>query len=137
MPRNVAKTLVWKHMTSNCDVTNSVHQIKMTTICHRMSSPHEKFQRTPLSEAHKCDKCVRVGYIFYYEASQIQNINRMSGEAMSIVSDLLTEMTRTENLCPLSAPHQQLLSTVRTASAFVVDYSVRVRAAPQSQSFTP
>jgi len=30
-----------------------------------------------------------VGYIFYYEASQTQNINRMSGEALSIVSDLL------------------------------------------------
>jgi len=45
--------------------------------------PHENFLRTPLSEAHKCDKCVRVGYIFYYEASQIRNINRMSGEALS------------------------------------------------------
>ena len=51
--------------------------------------PHENFLRTPLSEAHKCDKCVRVGYIFYYEASQIQNINRMSGEVLSIVSELL------------------------------------------------
>ena len=37
-------------------------------------------------EAHKC---VRVGSIFYYEASQIQNIHWMSGEALSIVSDLL------------------------------------------------
>jgi len=49
----------------------------------------ENFLRTPLSEAHKCDKCARVGDIFYYEASQIQNINRMSGEVLSIVSDLL------------------------------------------------
>jgi len=47
------------------------------------------------------------------------------------------EMAWTENLCPLSALHQQLLSAVRTASAFGVHYSVRVRAAPQSQSFTP
>ena len=36
---------------------------------------YEIFLRTPLSEAHKCDKCVRVGYIFYYEASQIQTIS--------------------------------------------------------------
>jgi len=47
------------------------------------------------------------------------------------------EMARTENLCPLSAPHQQLLSDVRTASAFVVHYYVLIHAAPQSQSFTP
>ena len=32
---------------------------------------------------------VWVGYIFYYEASQIQNINRLSGEVLSTVSDLL------------------------------------------------
>jgi len=31
------------------------------------------------SEAHKC---VRVGYILYYEAIQIQNMNRMSDEAL-------------------------------------------------------
>jgi len=30
-----------------------------------------------------------VGYIFYYEANQSQNINRMAGKALSIVSDLL------------------------------------------------
>jgi len=30
-----------------------------------------------------------VGYIFYNEASQIQNINGMSGEALSVVSDLV------------------------------------------------
>jgi len=38
----------WKHwfgnmsMTLNCDVTNSPHQIQMTTICHWMN-PHENF----------------------------------------------------------------------------------------------
>ena len=79
------------NMTSNCDVTNSAHQIKMTTICHWMKNPWWKFSAyaTVRSTCHKCDKCVRVGYIFYYEASQIQNINRMSGEALSTVSDLL------------------------------------------------
>ena len=35
-----------------------------------------------------------------------------------------------KNLCPWSAQHQQLLSVVRTTSAFVVHYSVRVHAAP-------
>jgi len=54
-----------------------------------MENPYENILGTPLSEAHKCDKCERVGYIFYYEASQIQNINRMSSEALSVVSDLL------------------------------------------------
>ena len=73
------------NMTSNCDVTTT-HIKKMTTIRHWFKPPHENFLRTPLSEAHKC---ARVGYIFYYEASQIQNINQMSGEALSIVSDLL------------------------------------------------
>jgi len=43
-----------------------------------MKIPHENFLRTPLSEAHKYDKCVRVGYIFSYEASQIQNITANS-----------------------------------------------------------
>jgi len=41
------------------------------------------------------------------------------------------EMAQTENLCPPSALHQQLLSAVRTA--FVVHYPVRIRATPQSQ----
>jgi len=31
------------NMTSNCDVTNSAHQIKMTTICHWMKSPMKIF----------------------------------------------------------------------------------------------
>jgi len=39
---------------------------------------------------------------------------------------LVIEMAQTENLCLLSAPHQERLSAVRTASAFVVHYSVRV-----------
>ena len=30
-------------MTSNCDVTNSAHQIQMTTICHWMKPPPWKF----------------------------------------------------------------------------------------------
>ena len=33
-------------MTSNFDVTNSAHQIQMTTICHWMKCPHENFQGT-------------------------------------------------------------------------------------------
>jgi len=49
------------------------------------------------------------------------------------VANSLLEMAQTENLCPLSAPHQQFLPAVCTA--FVVHYPVR--AAPQSQSFTP
>ena len=36
------------NMTSNCDITNSAHQIQMTTICHWMQPPHENFLRTPL-----------------------------------------------------------------------------------------
>jgi len=35
-------------MTSNCDVTNSAHQIQMTTISHWMKSPHKNFLRTLL-----------------------------------------------------------------------------------------
>jgi len=36
-------------VTSNCDVTNSPHQIQMTTLCHWMKPPpHENFLRTPL-----------------------------------------------------------------------------------------
>jgi len=35
-------------MTSFCDVTNSAHQIQMTTLCHWMKTPHEKFLRKPL-----------------------------------------------------------------------------------------
>jgi len=36
------------YMTSNCDVTNSAHQIKMTTIWPWTKNPHENFLRTPL-----------------------------------------------------------------------------------------
>jgi len=42
-----------------------------------------------------------------------------------------------QNVCPLSALHQQLLSAVRTATAFVVHFPVHIRTAPQTQSFTP
>jgi len=35
-------------ITSNCDVTNSAHQVQMTTICHWMKPPHENFLRMPL-----------------------------------------------------------------------------------------
>ena len=31
------------NMTSNCDVTNSAHQIQMTSICHWMKPPMESF----------------------------------------------------------------------------------------------
>ena len=37
-------------MTSFCDVTNSANQIQMTTQCHWMKPPREKFLRTPLFE---------------------------------------------------------------------------------------
>ena len=36
-------------MTSNCDVTNSEHQIHMTTIWAWSKHPHENFLRTPLA----------------------------------------------------------------------------------------
>jgi len=36
-------------MMSFCDVTNSAHQIQMTTLCRWMNPPHEKFLRTPLN----------------------------------------------------------------------------------------
>jgi len=49
MSINVAKTLVWRHDCDvNCDITNSTHQVPMTTICHWMKPLHENFQRTPL-----------------------------------------------------------------------------------------
>jgi len=35
-------------MTSNCDVTNSAHELEMTTTCHGMTPPHENFLLTPL-----------------------------------------------------------------------------------------
>jgi len=35
-------------MTSYCDVTNSEHQIQMTTIWPWTKPPHENFLRTPL-----------------------------------------------------------------------------------------
>ena len=38
-------------MTSNCDVTNSAHQIQMTTLCRWMNPPHENFLRTPQWQA--------------------------------------------------------------------------------------
>ena len=40
--------LVNMTMTSNCNITNSAHQIQMTTICHWMKPPHKNFLRTPL-----------------------------------------------------------------------------------------
>jgi len=39
-------------MTSNCDVTYSLHQIQTSTICHWMKPPHENFLRTPLLRMH-------------------------------------------------------------------------------------
>ena len=38
-------------MTSNCDVTNSAHQIQMTTICRWVIPTHENFLRTLLVTA--------------------------------------------------------------------------------------
>ena len=40
------------------------------------------------------------------------------------------EMSRAENFCPLPAPRQKFLSSVHTASAFVVHFPVRDRTAP-------
>ena len=60
---NFAKTLVWKHdydVTSNCDVTNSAHQIQMPTTRHWMKALHENFLRTPL---HTRMGPSKVGYI--------------------------------------------------------------------------
>jgi len=31
------------NMTANCDVTNSAHQIQMTTVCHLNESPNKIF----------------------------------------------------------------------------------------------
>ena len=39
-------------MSSNCDVTNSAHQIQMTTIWPWTKNPHENFLRTPLIQTH-------------------------------------------------------------------------------------
>ena len=36
-------------VTSNCDVTNSAHQMQMTTIWPWTKTPHENFLRTPLN----------------------------------------------------------------------------------------
>jgi len=44
MSANFAKVLFGTmNMTSKCDVTNSVHQIQMTTICHCMKPPMKIF----------------------------------------------------------------------------------------------
>ena len=45
------------------------------------------------------------------------------------------EMSRAENFCPLPAPRQKFLSSVRTASAFVVHFPVRDRTAPHPPHF--
>jgi len=41
-------------MTSNCDVTNSAHQMHMTTICH-WTKPHTHFLRAALVTGEKID----------------------------------------------------------------------------------
>ena len=78
-------------MTSNCDVTNSAHQIKMTTICHWMKNPRWKFSAyaTLRSTCHKCDKCVRVGYIFTMKQVKSKTLIECLWLADSIVSGLL------------------------------------------------
>jgi len=49
MSTNFAKTLVWKHGNDvKFDVTNSAHQIQITTIWPWTKLPHENFLRTPL-----------------------------------------------------------------------------------------
>jgi len=49
------------NMTSNCDVTNSAHQIQMTTICHWMQTPMKIF-------------CVRHCCNVYYYSAQHRGI---------------------------------------------------------------
>jgi len=44
-------------MTSNCDITNSAHQIQMTTMCHWMKPSHESFLRRPLARTDTDKAC--------------------------------------------------------------------------------
>jgi len=41
------------NMTSNCDVANSAHQTKMTTICHWMNPPPWKFSAYTTAHVYK------------------------------------------------------------------------------------
>jgi len=51
MSANFAKTLFGNmNMMPKCDVTNSTHQIQMTTICHWMKSPPWKFSEYATGE---------------------------------------------------------------------------------------
>jgi len=45
-------------MTSNCNDTNSAHEIQMTTICHAMN-PHENVLRTPALQFYTAQQHVR------------------------------------------------------------------------------
>jgi len=36
------------NMMSKCDITNSAHQIQMTTVCHWVKTPQWNFLRAPL-----------------------------------------------------------------------------------------
>jgi len=49
-----------RNMTLNSDVTNSPHQIQMTTIRHWINPPHENFLRTPLPAGHYIKHIVAV-----------------------------------------------------------------------------
>jgi len=56
MSKNITKRWFGNmKMTSNCDFTNSAHQIQMTTIWPWRKSPtHENFLRTPLDVYFSC-----------------------------------------------------------------------------------
>jgi len=42
-----------RNMASNCDVTNSKHQIQITTICRWQKNPYGTFLYTPLKQTHQ------------------------------------------------------------------------------------
>jgi len=56
---NFAKTLIWKH---GYDVTNSAHQIHMTTICHWMKTLPD-ILRTPLKRTAPVATATRFQYL--------------------------------------------------------------------------
>jgi len=61
--------------TSNCDVTNSAHQMQMTTMCHWMKSPHENVLCTPL-----CRFVVKLNDVcnFSFQLQTFKNFSQIS-----------------------------------------------------------
>ena len=66
MSTNFAKTFGNRTMTSFCDVTNSAHQIQMTTLRRWMKPPHEKFLRTLLLPHANKPKSPQLKYLTQY-----------------------------------------------------------------------